>query len=676
MRQRYSILFRALSMAAACSGVSCSAGDASRVPEVASDAVGTVGLALTPVAGVTLNTFSYTIVGPGSFTRSGTVDVTHSTTLSTVVGGLPVGNGYTVTISATSTDAATLCGGSAAFGVSAGTTSQVSVHLQCRQGDKTGSVFINGVLNACPSIDGIDASPAEALVGSPIALFGRASDADHAPDSIAYRWTASSGNLSNGTTATPTFTCTAGGPVTLTLTASDGDCSESLTTSVGCTVPADAVTVVAASVETTPVPDSGDAADDPAVWVHPSDPSLSVVIGTDKQGGGLGVYGLDGNQIQFLPSGKLNNVDLRDGFPLAGTSVPLVTAGNRTDNSIGIFAFDPATRQLRDVAARKITTLVTYGSCMYKSPVSGKYYYFVDAKDGNIQQWELFATAAGTVDATKVRDLHQLGSQPEACAVDDEGKALFVGEEAKGVWRFDAEPSVTSGPGYEGVLIASTDPGGHLLRDVEGVAIAKTSATGGYIFVSNQGVSTYSVFTREAPYSYVKTFRVERGAACVDPVTGSDGIEVNTANLGPAFPHGVFVTQDDSNDGLNQNFKLVPLQQILGSAPTVDESACSNGGSGGSGGASGAGGNSGSGGAKRAGYGEPFCSTYCNKCASCYATGTFSEGDCVFHQAKTAFTLEDCQAGCAVSATPGAAAKAALMPGFESLSCSDFDGAI
>ena len=662
-------------MVAAGAAVSCSAEDASRAPRagVASESVGGIGLALTPVAGVTLNTFSYTIVGPNTFSRNGTVDISHSASLSTVVGGLPVGSGYTVTISSTATDATTTCNGSAAFSVSAGATSPVVVHLQCRAPGKTGSVLVNGVLNACPTIDGIDASPAEALVGSPIALSATAQDADHAPSPLTYHWTASSGNVSNGTTATPTFTCTAGGPATLTLTVTDSDCSESLLTTVTCTVPQDAVTTVAATVETAPVPDSGDAADDPAIWVHPSNPSLSVVIGTDKQGGGLGVYGLDGQQIQFFQAGKLNNVDLRDGFQLGGTSVPLVTAGNRTDNTIGIFALDPATRLLRDVAARKITTLTTYGSCMYKSPVSGKYYYFVDAKDGNIQQWELFATAAGTVDATKVRDLHQLSSQPEACAVDDEAKALFVGEEAKGVWRFDAEPSATTGPGYDGVLIASTEPGGHLVRDVEGVAIAKTSATGGYILVSNQGVSTYSVFTREAPYSYVKTFRVERGAACIDAVTGSDGIEVNTSNLGPAFPHGVFVTQDDSNDGFNQNFKLVPLEHILGSAPSVNDSVC---GSGGSGGASGLGGASGSGGATATGYGEPFCTTFCNKCASCYATGTFSEGDCVYHQAKTAFTVEDCQAGCAVSATPGAAAKAALMPGFETMTCTAFDDAM
>ena len=43
---------------------------------------------------------------------------------------------------------------------------------------------------------------------------------------------------------------------------------------------------------------------------------------------------------------------------------------------------------------------------------------------------------------------------------------------------------------------------------------------------------------------------------------------------------------------------------------------------------------------------------------------------------KTAFTVEDCQAGCAASATPGAAAKAALAPGFETLTCAAFDDAI
>jgi hypothetical protein len=73
-------------------------------------------------------------------------------------------------------------------------------------------------------------------------------------------------------------------------------------------------TEVAATAETDPVPHGGDA-DDPAIWLHPDDPAKSTIIGTDKLGG-IAVYDLAGAQILFLADGDLNNVDLRDGFPL------------------------------------------------------------------------------------------------------------------------------------------------------------------------------------------------------------------------------------------------------------------------------------------------------------------------------------------------------------------------
>ena len=39
---------------------------------------------------------------------------------------------------------------------------------------------------------------------------------------------------------------------------------------------------VIATMETEPVASSDDTADDPCIWVHPTDPSLSLIIGTDK----------------------------------------------------------------------------------------------------------------------------------------------------------------------------------------------------------------------------------------------------------------------------------------------------------------------------------------------------------------------------------------------------------
>src|SRR5215217_5343493 len=87
---------------------------------------------------------------------------------------------------------------------------------------------------------------------------------------------------------------------------------------------------VFASVETEPVQSAHDAADDPAIWVHPTDPARSLIIGTDKKQG-LDVYDLGGKRVQTLPDGRMNNVDLRYGFKLDGHEVAIVAATNRSD---------------------------------------------------------------------------------------------------------------------------------------------------------------------------------------------------------------------------------------------------------------------------------------------------------------------------------------------------------
>ncbi len=191
-----------------------------------------------------------------------------------------------------------------------------------------------------------------------------------------------------------------------------------------------------ASGETDPVPPGGDA-DDPAIWVHPDDPADSTIIGTDKLGG-LAVYDLEGNEIQYLADGDLNNVDLRDGFRLGGESVTLVTAADATTNRLAIYRVDPATRELVDVTGREIELgIAAYGSCMYRSAETGRFYVFVnsekDAGDpgGRVEQWELIEEPGGRVDARRVRSF-AVGSQTEGCVADDELGDLYIGEEARG----------------------------------------------------------------------------------------------------------------------------------------------------------------------------------------------------------------------------------------------------
>jgi len=191
------------------------------------------------VAGATLEEVSYTVIGPAEYTKSGQFSVADSTVLSAVLGGLPVGSGYTITLSGTATEADLSCTGSGDFDVVADETTVISVHLLCHQSSTTGSVRVGGTFNVCPVIEGITASPAEVLVGSTLALSATAHDSDRAPAAIGYAWTASAGAFDDATLAAPTFTCTAPGQVTLTVAVSDGDpapsCTAQASTIITCT---------------------------------------------------------------------------------------------------------------------------------------------------------------------------------------------------------------------------------------------------------------------------------------------------------------------------------------------------------------------------------------------------------------------------------------------------------
>ena len=303
---------------------------------------------------------------------------------------------------------------------------------------------------------------------------------------------------------------------------------------------------VAAALETEPVNTGGDSADDATLWVNPSDPAQSLVIGTNKKRG-LVVYDLTGKEIQVLADGEMNNVDSRD---------TLVTASNRSNNSIAIYKINTETRRLENVAAEEIKTIEAYGSCMYKSSKTGKLYYIVTSKQGVVEQYELFDTGKG-VSAKRVRQI-KVGSQLEGCVADDELGYLYVGEEDVGIWKYSAEPDAE--PARREVDRAR--PGGSLVADVEGLTIAYGSDGKGYLIASSQGNSTFAIYRREGDNTYVKSFRIVAGNAA-DNVTETDGIHVTTANLGPQFPNGVFIAQDGADDKGKQNFKLVPWQLIV-----------------------------------------------------------------------------------------------------------------
>ncbi|ACO76751.1 Phytase domain protein [Azotobacter vinelandii CA] len=319
---------------------------------------------------------------------------------------------------------------------------------------------------------------------------------------------------------------------------------------------------VAALRQSEPVGRHGDAADDPAIWVHPGDPARSRVLGTDKKQG-LQVYDLDGKLLQELPVGRLNNVDLRPDFALGGTRVDLAVASHRDRNSIVAFAIDRASGELREAGEISTPLAEIYGICLFQ-PAPGELYAFANGKDGSFRQYRLY-DAGGRVAGEPLRGF-RVASQPEGCVADDRRQRLFLGEEDTGVWALDARPDAPVE--LQSVIRVGAD----LQADVEGLALYRGAAHD-YLVVSSQGNDSYLVLDAEPPHALKGAFRVGLNVELgIDGASETDGLEIVSADLGGPWSTGLLVVQDGRKrmPERTQNFKFVPWSAVaerLGLAP-------------------------------------------------------------------------------------------------------------
>lgn len=332
--------------------------------------------------------------------------------------------------------------------------------------------------------------------------------------------------------------------------------------------PKDPAAAVTATVETVAMKNEGDAADDPAIWIDPTDPSRSVIIGTNKQAG-LGVYGLDGAELSFRADGRMNNVDIRQNVMLGGQSFDVVVASNRTTKTLDIYKFDGATRTLAPLLQVATAFPDPYGICLYHGAKTGVLHAFMNDSNGTLGQWIISSIDGVKVKADLLRSflVGKKDSQAEGCAADDRQGLLFVAEEDVGLYAYDAEDLSKER------TVIDTVANGHFTADAEGVSVVYEGASaGGYIIASSQGSNSYNVYDRMAPHAFRGAFQVKDGTAAngtpIDGVEDTDGLDVTSTSLGPAFPGGVFIAQDGANfEGAEkkkapQNFKLVPWPVI------------------------------------------------------------------------------------------------------------------
>lgn len=326
--------------------------------------------------------------------------------------------------------------------------------------------------------------------------------------------------------------------------------------------------MVGAEAETQPVESSEDAADDIAIWYNHEDPGESTIIATNKQKG-LVVYDFNGNELFNYPVGRVNNVDIKTKFGLGSDSITLVGATNRTDNSILLMKLNPDTRELEPLQLSeefKPKSSEVYGFCLYRCSHQTRFikdqihkmYAISVGTDGTLDQWELI-NDNGMVKPRYVRVL-KFDSQCEGLVADDETGNLFVGEEAKGIWKIPALPA----EGDKKELIADISKT-KLEVDVEGLTIYYGSEGKGYLIASSQGNNSFAVFTRGGDHKYLGSFMISANGG-VDGVSETDGIDVLNLSFGSDYPDGVFIAQDGYNyegeQQVNQNFKLVNWKEV------------------------------------------------------------------------------------------------------------------
>jgi len=308
-----------------------------------------------------------------------------------------------------------------------------------------------------------------------------------------------------------------------------------------------------------------DAADDPAIWYNQNNPGESIVFGTDKKGG-IYAYDLHGYELDYYPVGKINNIDIRQNIPLAGSRIDVIGGSNRTDNSLVLYQIDSAGK-LEGLLSESLylDTLEineVYGFCLYKNQ-EDSLFAIINGKNGRIHSYILKRSADSVW--LEQRNHWETGTQPEGMVADDHYGLLYVGEEERGIWSIDLKHK-NSQENIRLIHDSGKENNPYIEYDIEGLAIYDAGDGDGFLLASVQGSFSYAMFNRKGENQYIGSF-VIGGDQLVDDAEETDGLEVFSSPMGRDFPAGILVVQDgfnyDNGDLKSQNFKYVDLMEVI-----------------------------------------------------------------------------------------------------------------
>ncbi|HEX7831459.1 MAG TPA: phytase [Thermoanaerobaculia bacterium] len=291
--------------------------------------------------------------------------------------------------------------------------------------------------------------------------------------------------------------------------------------------------------------------DDPAIWIHPTDPAQSLILGTDK-GGGLYTFDLNGKILADRTQTGLsrpNNVDIQQGVVLDGQRVDVAIVTERDGGRVRVYRLPEVTAidggGIEVFVGDPPELRTPMGISLYHRPSDGALFAIVSRKtgpaEGYLWQYRITGNGQGGVRLEKVRQFGAFSGgegEIEAIAVDDEAGYVYYSDEWAGVRKYAADPDAADANKQLAVLGTTG-----FKEDREGISIYKTGASTGYILVSDQQANLFRVFPREGTANGPH----EQPEIAVIPVSTleSDGSEVTSTPLGPQFPRGLFVAMSE-----------------------------------------------------------------------------------------------------------------------------------
>ncbi|MCL6260570.1 phytase [Aquiflexum sp. TKW24L] len=305
--------------------------------------------------------------------------------------------------------------------------------------------------------------------------------------------------------------------------------------------------------------------DDPAIWINPTDPSKSLIIGTDKDAdGALFVFDLTGKKIDSLIVRGLqrpNNVDVSYGLKMGDRLVDFAVTGERMTSKLRFYSLpDMKEIQVGGIEIYEGETGEMYrdlmGVAVYHDKSNGKHYVIAGRKTGPtdgtyLWQYEIKGSETGiTLDLVRKFGNYSGKKEIEAIAVDNELGFIYYSDEGVGVRKYYADPA----KGNDELALFATEG---FTQDHEGISIYKLDDATGYILVSDQEVNQFHVFPREGaptnPHQHdlitiIKTSTVS-----------SDGSEVTSLPLNSTFTKGLFVAMSD-----DKTFQLYKWEDLAG----------------------------------------------------------------------------------------------------------------